>query len=59
LEEPHLEAFEKMAKFRNIVVHDYEKINPEIVVAILRNNLQDFKEFQASIIMYLEKTCNS
>ena len=59
LEEPHLEAFEKMAKFRNIVVHDYEKINPEIVVAILRNNLQDFKEFQASIIMYLKKTCNS
>ena len=59
LEEPHLEAFEKMAKFRNIVVHDYEKINPEIVVAILRNNLQDFKEFQGSIIMYLKKTCNS
>ena len=59
LEEPHLEAFEKMAKFRNIVVYDYEKINPEIVVAILRNSLQDFKEFQASIIMYLKKTCNS
>jgi uncharacterized protein YutE (UPF0331/DUF86 family) len=59
LEEPHLEAFEKMAKFRNIVVHDYEKINPEIVVAILRNNLQDFKGFQTSIIMYLKKTCNS
>jgi uncharacterized protein YutE (UPF0331/DUF86 family) len=50
----HLGAFEKMAKFRNIVVHDYEKIDPEIVVGILRKNRQDFEEFKASIIKYLK-----
>ena len=50
-----LDAFEKMAKFRNIVVHDYESIAPEIVVGILKNNLQDFEEFKASIIRYLTK----
>ena len=28
----------KMAKFRNIIVHQYEKVDPEIVIGILRNN---------------------
>lgn len=55
LSKPHLAAFEKMAKFRNIVVHHYERIDPEIVVAILRNNLQDFEVFKSSVIAYLGK----
>jgi uncharacterized protein YutE (UPF0331/DUF86 family) len=54
LKEPDLEAFEKMARFRNIVVHAYEKIDPEIVVSILRNNFHDFEKFKASIIKYLK-----
>jgi len=55
LPEPHLDAFEKMAKFRNIVVHDYERIDPEIVVGMLRNNLQDFDIFRDLIITYLKR----
>jgi len=55
LSKRHLAAFEKMAKFRNIVVHDYERIDPEIVVAILRNNLRDFEVFKSSVIAYLGK----
>ena len=50
-----LDAFEKMARFRNIVVHDYERIDSEIVIGILRNNLEDFENFTASIIKYLKK----
>jgi uncharacterized protein YutE (UPF0331/DUF86 family) len=42
-----------MAKFRNIVVHDYERIDPEIVVGILRKKLNDFESFRNSIITYL------
>jgi uncharacterized protein YutE (UPF0331/DUF86 family) len=53
LSESHLDSYEKMARFRNIVVHDYERIDPEIVVGILRNNLHDFEEFKASVITYL------
>jgi len=34
-------ALEKMAKFRNIVVHSYDTIDAEIVVGILQNNLPD------------------
>ena len=44
----------KMAKFRNIVVHNYEKIDPAIVVGILRNNLEDFETFKKAIIAYLK-----
>jgi len=39
----------KMAKFRNIIVHDYARIDPEIVVGILKNNLNDFKGFAKDI----------
>ncbi len=41
-----LEAFEKMAKFRNIIVHDYEKIDARIVLGILQKNLDDFEGFK-------------
>ena len=46
------EAMVKMAKFRNIVVHDYARIDPEIVVSILRKNLDDFKRFANEIITF-------
>ena len=45
---------EKMAKFRNIVVHNYEEIDPSIVVGILSNNLEDFVMFKQSVIGYLK-----
>jgi len=40
----------KMAGFRNIAVHNYEKINIEILKSILINNLNDFEEFYTQII---------
>ena len=49
-----LEAFEKMAKFRNIIVHDYEKIDAGIVLGILQKNLNDFEGFKEAIIDYLK-----
>ena len=54
LKEAQLEALEKMAKFRNIIVHDYEKIDTGIVLGILQENLKDFEGFKAAIINYLE-----
>jgi uncharacterized protein YutE (UPF0331/DUF86 family) len=53
LDPSRLDAFERMARFRNVGVHDDEKIDPEIVVGILRNNLSDFVLFKASILQYL------
>jgi len=49
-----LSDLEKMAKFRNIVVHSYDSIDAEIVVGILKNNLQDFISFRDSVIKFLK-----
>lgn len=45
----------KMAKFRNIVVHQYDKIDAEIVIGILKRNLTDFVAFKQSILNFLKK----
>lgn len=47
---PLYEAMVKMAKFRNIVVHDYARIDPEMVIGILRKNLDDFKSFARAVL---------
>ena len=39
------ENLKKMVGFRNIAIHDYQKINIEILKSILDNNLNEFKEF--------------
>jgi uncharacterized protein YutE (UPF0331/DUF86 family) len=39
----------RMAGFRNILAHDYERLNYEIVVAVLRNHLVDVEEFISSV----------
>lgn len=44
---------EKMAKFRNIIVHQYEKIDPAIVVSILHKNLDDFERYKKAIVKSL------
>ena len=44
---------EKMAKFRNVVVHQYEKIDPAIVVSILHENLADFEKYIKAITRFL------
>ena len=45
----------KMVGFRNVAVHDYREINHEIVKAIARDHLDDFKEFISSIVGKYEK----
>lgn len=49
------ETMEKMAKFRNVVVHQYEKIDPVIVVSILHKNLGDFVKYKRAILTYLSR----
>ena len=48
-------VMEKIAKFRNIVVHHYDKVDAEIVTAILKNNLTDFINYKEAIIQFLQK----
>ena len=44
-----LDRFKKMAQFRNVVVHDYSRINPEILYGILQKNLADLHFFTGAI----------
>lgn len=44
----------KMAQFRNIIVHHYDKVDETIVVNILKQNLKDFFEYRDSIIKIIK-----
>ena len=50
-----LDTMAKMAKFRNIVVHQYEEVDAEIVVLILKKHLCDFERFKEAILGHLAK----
>ena len=43
----------QISKFRNIIVHHYDRVDAEIVVGILRKRLDDFNSYKKSIIGYL------
>jgi uncharacterized protein YutE (UPF0331/DUF86 family) len=43
----------KMAKFRNVVVHQYENVDTEIVIMILRKHLEDFLVFRDAVLQML------
>ncbi|WP_347491406.1 DUF86 domain-containing protein [Desulfoscipio sp. XC116] len=40
-----LAQLSKMAQFRNLIVHSYAKIDPEIVYIILKRNVADLRKF--------------
>lgn len=48
-------VMEKMAKFRNIVVHQYESVDAEIVLLILRKHLGDFVLFKDAVLSFLKR----
>lgn len=47
-EEPYL----RMIKFRNFIVHDYDKVDNEVVYSILTQNLDDIRRFREEILNY-------
>jgi uncharacterized protein YutE (UPF0331/DUF86 family) len=48
------ETMEKMAKFGNIIVHHYDKVDTEIVIGILKKDLKDFSAYKDAIINILK-----
>lgn len=48
-------VMEKIAKFRNIVVHQYEAVDAEIVLVILTRHLNDFERYRDAILAYLNR----
>jgi len=44
-----------MAKFRNLLVHEYARIDSATVYSILKRRLGDFDEFARAITTYLQE----
>ena len=53
IDENFLFALEKMARCRNFIVHNYDKIDAEIIVGILKKNLPDFEAFKTAALSVL------
>jgi uncharacterized protein YutE (UPF0331/DUF86 family) len=48
------DRMELIAKFRNILVHQYDRIDSGIVVKILNTHLEDFSDYKEAIISFLK-----
>ncbi|MEW9125219.1 MAG: DUF86 domain-containing protein [Thermotaleaceae bacterium] len=45
IDEEMLKKLKAMIGFRNIAVHNYQKVNTEILQRVIENHLKDFEEF--------------
>jgi uncharacterized protein YutE (UPF0331/DUF86 family) len=54
IDEKTCKSMENIAKFRNIIVHHYDRIDAEIVVGILHKHLNDFKNYKKAITTWLK-----
>ncbi len=46
-------SLQKMIGFRNIAVHDYQKLDLDIVVSVIEKNLIDLQTFKSTILTTL------
>ncbi len=49
------ERLSEMAKFRNLLVHQYWRVDDERVFRIIEEDISDLEEFIESVVRYLEK----
>lgn len=55
LKSESLPVFEKIAAFRNVLVHQYEKVDDAIVYGVFKKNLLDLEEFLAQVITWYQE----
>lgn len=46
---PLCQQLQKMVGFRNIAIHEYQKLNSQIIIAIIENGLEDLLAFTFEI----------
>ena len=44
-----------MVGFRNLIVHNYARIDDRLVYAVLQDRVGDFARFAASVVAFLEQ----
>lgn len=55
LSKENLPCYEKIAAFRNLIVHYYERVDNEIVFGIFKKNLGDFDLFVQEVSRFLKR----
>lgn len=50
-----LPLYEKMAGFRNILVHEYTKVEAAVVYGVLKRGPADMERFREYIVAYLQR----
>jgi uncharacterized protein YutE (UPF0331/DUF86 family) len=50
------QRFSRLAGFRNLLVHEYAKVDPSEVYRNLREGLTDFDQFAEYVRLFLERT---
>ena len=43
----------EMTGFRNVIVHEYTRVDAEVVIRILRDRLEDFRRFETEALGWL------
>ena len=51
IEQPLAEALQRMVGFRNIAVHDYQKLQLPITVAIIERHLDEFLQYSKRLLL--------
>lgn len=54
LPEENVSDFQRMAAFRNMLVHHYESVEDEVVFGIFRHRLEDFDRFEKCMLRYIK-----
>ena len=49
------EAYQQMVRFRNFIVHRYDRIDVAILIDIVNNRLIDFEKFRNEVLVYVQK----
>lgn len=44
----------RMVGFRNLIVHDYARIDDALVYAVLQDHLDDFAQFAAAVTAFVD-----
>jgi uncharacterized protein YutE (UPF0331/DUF86 family) len=55
LSQDFAERFSGLAGFRNLLIHEYAKVDPSLVYRHLRDGLSDFDEFAGHVRRFIEQ----
>jgi uncharacterized protein YutE (UPF0331/DUF86 family) len=59
LDETSAAIYDKMVRFRNLIVHHYYRVDPEDIYNILTENLSDLQNWRTTLLEIIEANANT